>query len=51
MNWFSGVEKSARTIGVRPTLRIVMIVTVTFVVLNVIIDLLYTAIDPRVRAS
>jgi peptide/nickel transport system permease protein len=32
-------------------LAIVMIVTVTFVVLNVIIDLLYTAIDPRVRAS
>lgn len=32
-------------------LAIVMIVTITFVVLNVLIDLLYTIIDPRVRAS
>ena len=32
-------------------LAIVMIVTVTFVMLNVLIDLLYTVIDPRVRAS
>lgn len=32
-------------------LTIVMLVTVTFVVLNVLIDLLYAFIDPRVRAS
>jgi peptide/nickel transport system permease protein len=32
-------------------LAIVMIVTITFVVLNVAIDLLYSIIDPRVRAS
>jgi peptide/nickel transport system permease protein len=32
-------------------LTIVMLVTVTFVVLNVAIDLLYSVIDPRVRAS
>lgn len=32
-------------------LAIVMLVTVTFVMLNVLIDLLYSVIDPRVRAS
>ena len=32
-------------------LTIVMLVTVTFVLLNVLIDLLYAVIDPRVRAS
>ncbi len=32
-------------------LAIVMIITVTFVILNVLIDLLYSIIDPRVRAS
>ena len=32
-------------------LAIVMIVTITFVVLNVLIDILYSIIDPRVRAS
>jgi len=32
-------------------LTIVMLVTVTFVVLNVLIDMLYAIIDPRVRAS
>jgi peptide/nickel transport system permease protein len=32
-------------------LAIVMIVTITFVVLNVVIDLLYSVIDPRVRAA
>ncbi|MFK8025182.1 MAG: ABC transporter permease, partial [Ilumatobacter sp.] len=32
-------------------LAIVMLVTITFVVLNVLIDILYALIDPRVRAS
>lgn len=32
-------------------LTIVMLVTIVFVVLNVLIDILYTFIDPRVRAS
>ncbi len=32
-------------------LTIVMLVTVTFVILNVLIDLFYSVIDPRVRAS
>ena len=32
-------------------LAIVMIVTAAFVVINVVVDLIYSVIDPRVRAS